>query len=311
MKVLVTGASGFVGKPLCEALIKSGVDVIAVVRNSVQKIKGAELIVRDLHSKTSLKASLNDVDVVIHLAGRAHVMNELSLNPHDTYHEANVGITKALAEQAASCGVKRFIHLSSVKVNGESTNKHPFSEKDTPTPKDDYGKTKYEAEKMLNELAKKSVMEVVIIRPPLVYGPGVKANFKTLIKVAQLYIPLPFGAIHNKRSLIYIENLIDFIVTCLTHPNAVNQTFLVSDDHDVSTTQLIKHIKIAANKKNLLIPIPKSWLGLIFKLIGKPFLSNRLCSSLQVDITKAKTELNWQPPYSLEYGIAETVSTGK
>lgn len=309
MKVLVTGANGFVGRCLCEALIDNGVEVSAVVRRPEKIIKGVELIVKNLSAKDDFHEILNGIDAVIHLAGRAHVMKENTLDPYHAYHVANVEITKVLAEQAASCGVKRFIFLSSIKVNGESTYSHPFSENDTPRPEDDYGKTKYEAEKVVNEIAKSSAMEVVIIRPPLVYGEGVKANFKNLIKISQLSIPIPLGAIHNKRSLVYIENLVGFIMTCLTHPNAANQTFLVSDDDDVSTTQLMKHIKKASNKKTLLVPIPQSWLKVMFKVVGKQSLSNRLCNNLQVDISKAKAKLNWHPPYSVEYGIVKTVNS--
>lgn len=307
MKILVTGAAGFIGNKLCQALSLRGDSVVAVARRQVSFDNNITLINKALSKNTHWKNCLKDIDVVIHLAGRAHVMKDASENPYQAYADINIHATKHLAEQATLSGVKRFIFLSSVKVNGERTDKIAFNETDSPRPEDDYGKTKYEAEKVLNNIAKDAGMEVVIIRPPLVYGEGVKANFKSLIKLAQLNIPLPFGGINNKRSLVFIENLIDFILLCTYHPKAANQTFLISDDDDVSTTQLIKYIKEASNKKNLLLHVPQSWLEFLFRLIGKSSLSDRLCGNLQVDITKAKTLLNWKPPYSVKKGIAETI----
>ncbi len=190
----------------------------------------------ELDAVTNFKDSLKNIDVVIHLAGRAHVMKEDLDEPYRAYADINIHATKHLAEQTALSGVKRFIYLSSIKVNGERTKELAFNETDIPRPEDDYGKTKWEAEKALNKIAKDTGMEVVIIRPPLVYGQGVKANFKNLIKLVQLSIPLPFGAIDNKRSLVFIDNLIDFIMLCTHHANAANQTFLISDDDDISTT---------------------------------------------------------------------------
>jgi nucleoside-diphosphate-sugar epimerase len=311
MKVLVTGAAGFIGNKLSQALSMRGDTVVAVVRRQSNVDNNITIINKVLSKDSDLQDSLKDVDVVIHLAGRAHMMKDMADNPYQAYADINIHATKHLAEQAASCGVKRFIYLSSVKVNGERTNEVAFNEKDRPQPEDDYGITKFEAEKALNNTAKDTGMEVVIIRPPLVYGEGVKANFKSLIKLAQLSIPLPFGGIHNKRSFIFIENLIDFILLCTQHPKAANQTFLISDDDDVSTTQLIKYIKDASGKNHFLLPVPQSWLNFLFKLIGKSSLSDRLCGNLQVDITKAKTLLSWKPPYRVSEGIERTVRDNK
>lgn len=311
MKILITGATGFVGRHLVKSLKNQGVELTLVARSSHINQSNIRYLYSDLNTNFDWQSSLTDCDIVIHLAGRAHVMKEEAGNPYQAYAEINIEATKRLAEQAALYGVKRFIFLSSVKVNGEITDSVAFTETDIPQPEDDYGKTKYEAEKALSVIAKETGMEVVIIRPPLVYGTGVKANFKNLIKLSHLSIPLPFGAIHNKRSLIYIENLIDFIVLCTHHPKAANETFLISDDADVSTTQLIKYIREANGQKSWLLPVPKSWLTCVFKLIGKSSLSDRLCGNLQVDITKAKTLLNWKPPYSVKEGIARTVSNDK
>lgn len=306
MKVLVTGANGFVGRHLCSKLINDHVEVNAVVRNADADLKGVTLIVKDINSRTDWQDVLvGDIDVVIHLAARAHMMNEK--DTYQAYVAINVDASKHLAEQAAINGVKRFIFLSSIKVNGESTEKTIFTELNEPQPEDDYGKSKNEAEKVLNTIGQKTEMEVVIIRPPLIYGKGVKANFKSLIKLSQSGFPLPFGAIYNKRSLIYIENLVDFIMHCIHHPKAGNEVFLVSDDDDVSTTQLILSIQEASKAKSLLLPIPRSWLMLLFQLIGKRTLSNKLCWNLQVDIDKAKTLLEWKPPFSFKTGIAQTV----
>ncbi len=311
MKILLTGATGFIGNSLCETLLKHHHEIVAVTRSQVNTDRNITYLHKALSGDTDWADVFKGVDVIIHLAGRAHVMKEASVDPYQAYADVNIHATKHLAEQAALSGVKRLIFLSSVKVNGERTKDVAFSETDSPKPEDDYGKTKCEAESVLMSIAKETGMEVVIIRPPLVYGQGVKANFKSLIKLARLNIPLPFGNVANKRSLIYLENLIDFIMLCINHPSAANQTFLVSDDEDVSTTQLIKYIKEASGKRPLLIPVPQSWLRFVFQLMGKSSFSDRLLGNLQVDITKAKTLLNWKPPYSLKEGIKKTVSDFK
>ncbi len=307
MNVLVTGANGFVGRQLCEALTQQNFNVTSVVRNDGADTKHTKLIKLTLSNETDWDDALRGVDVIIHLAGRAHVMQESVENSYQAYADINIYATKHLAEQAALSGVKRFIFLSSIKVNGESTGKVPFNELLPPKPEDDYGRTKYEAEKCLNTIAKKTKMEVVIIRPPLVYGEGVKANFKKLIKLSRSGLPMPFGAVDNKRSLIYIENLIDFILLCIKHPKAANETFLVSDNDDVSTTDMIRLIAYAGKKRPMLLPVPTVWITFISKLIGKQMLAERLCGNLQVDISKAKSLLNWKPPYNFKEGIVMTV----
>jgi UDP-glucose 4-epimerase len=237
------------------------------------------------------------------------VLNDKSENSYHAYAEVNIATTNNLALQAANMGVKRFIFISSIKVNGETTSMVPFNELNTPSPEDDYGKTKYEAENELRVIAANSNMEIVIIRPPLIYGKGVKANFKNLIKLCHYKLPLPFGAIDNKRSMVYIENLVDFIITCASHPKAANQTFLISDDKDVSTTELIQTIRQSLGLPALLIPMPQKWLVYLLNLIGKNSLAIRLCGNLQVDISKAKTLLDWKPPYTFKQGIQKTIDS--
>ena len=307
MNILVTGANGFVGQSLIPELIAQGHSVTAISREVNLSLFCCKTIICDLNSLVDFEDEIVGSDIVIHLAGRAHVLNETSQDPYQAYAEINVKATQNLALLASKNGVKRFIFLSSVKANGEETTALSFNENNRPNPQDDYGKTKLEAEHALLEIAKKSHMQVVIIRPPLIYGKGVKANFKNLIKLCQSKLPLPFGAIHNKRSMVYIENLIDFIALCITHPKAANETFLISDDEDISTTQLIHTIRKSLGIPSLLLPIPQSWIVFMLYLIGRKSLSTRLCGNLQVDITKAKTLLGWKPPFTFEQGIKNTI----
>lgn len=309
MTILVTGANGFVGKALCAEIHARGMQVLGAIRHKSQLLNELKVIeVGEIDVRTNWENALIDCKVVIHLAARVHVMQETSQDPLTAFRQINVDGTLNLARQAIKAGVKRFIFVSSIKVNGEHTAPgKPFAAVDAPNPQDAYGLSKYESEKALLALGKETGLEVVIIRPPLVYGQGVKANFKSLIKLTQLNIPLPFGSVTNKRSLIYIANLIDFIILCVNHPSAANQTFLISDDEDVSTTQLIRYIKGSSGKIPLLISVPHGLLSFMFKLIGKSTLSHRLLGNLQVDITKAKTLLNWKPPYSVKEGIERTV----
>lgn len=313
MNILVTGASGFVGRAVCNEANLRNLLVVGATRYKTTLSANVRTIeVGEINERTNWQYALTDCNAVVHLAARVHVMQDTSYDPLAEFRQVNVEGTVNLAKQAIKAGVKRFIFVSSIKVNGENTaTALSFTDADVPNPEDAYGISKYEAEMALLAISEETGLEVVIIRPPLIYGQGVKANFKSLIKLAQLNIPLPFGNITNKRSLIYIENLIDFIVLCINHPFAANQTFLVSDDDDVSTTQLIKYIKEASGKRPLLIPVPQNWLRFVFKLIGKSSLSDRLLGNLQVDITKAKTLLNWKPPYSVKEGIEKTVSDFK
>ncbi|MDP3607658.1 MAG: SDR family oxidoreductase [Methylophilus sp.] len=307
MNILVTGANGFVGKEVCQRLIKTDHHIIALSKSVIASNNIRHFEVTHFDRNTDFSDALNGVDVVIHLAGRAHVLHDKSENPYQAYAEVNIAATKNLALASACSGVKRFIFISSVKVNGEATSNAAFNESDMPNPEDDYGKTKYEAEKELRVIAANSNLEVVIIRPPLIYGKGVKANFKNLINLCQLRLPLPFGDLHNKRSMVYVENLVDFMISCITHPKAANETFLISDDEDVSTNELIQTIRQSLDIPALLIPIPQQWLVFFLSLIGKKSLSTRLCGNLQVDISKAKTLLGWKPPYSFKQGIQKTI----
>ena len=309
MKILVTGANGFVGRALCAVLAKQGFNVIAAMREQ-KSIAGCKTTaVGEVNANTVWKDALNEVDVVVHLAARVHVMHENTQDPLTEFRKVNVAGTLRLENEAAKAGVKRLIFLSSVKVNGESTLAgSPFAFKRFANPQDAYGISKYEAEEGLKSIAKKTGLEVVIIRPPLVYGNGVKANFANMLRLVKLGLPLPFGAIHNKRSLIYIENLTSFITTCITHPNAANNTFLVSDGEDVSTTHLLKACAFALNKPLWLIPVPQSWLAFVFKLSGKAIIADRLLGNLQIDNTHACQKLAWRPPYTLAQGLERTVN---
>ena len=234
-------------------------------------------------------------------------MQDKNLKPLDEYRRVNVESTMNLARQAASLGVKRFVFVSSVKVNGELTERDmPFQADDIPNPLDPYGVSKLEAEIGLMRLAKETGMEVVIVRPPLIYGPGVKANFLSMINILDKGLPLPFGNVSNKRSLVFIDNLVDLLIRVIDHPKAAGQVFLVSDDHDVSITTLLKSMSSALGKKARLIPVPMCVLKAIFYLIGKPGLAQRLLGSLCLDISKTKELLNWNPPISFEEGLSRT-----
>jgi nucleoside-diphosphate-sugar epimerase len=260
----------------------------------------------ELDNKTDFSQTLEGIDVVIHCAARAHVMNDTET---ELYEQINTLATLSLAKQAAALGAKRFIFISTIKVNGESTLEGgPFRFSDKQNPSDPYGISKANAEIGLQEIAAKTGMAVVIIRPPLVYGPGVKANFAAMLKLAKKNLPLPLGAIHNKRSLVAVENLVDLVLTCIDHPAAANQTFLVSDDCDVSTTELLRLMTLAAGKKPILLPIPVSWLKAVASLAGKQSVIDRLCGNLQVDISHTKQTLGWKPPITLEEGITQCVA---
>jgi nucleoside-diphosphate-sugar epimerase len=309
MKVLVTGASGFVGRAVWIRLNGlSGVAAVGSVRRAgVFAEPNASLVtVGALSAQTDWSAALTGVHAVVHAAARVHVMQEAATDPLDEFRRVNVQGTLSLARQAAAAGVQRFIFISSIKVNGEATKLGvPFSADDIPSPMDPYGVSKMEAEQGLREIAAKTDMEVVIIRPPLIYGPGVKANFETMMRWLRRGVPLPLGAIRNKRSLVALDNLIDLILTCIVHPAAANQTFLVSDGEDVSTTSLLKRMGVVLGKPARLIPVPPTALQLGAKLFGRPAVAQRLCGSLQVDISKTRRLLDWTPPLSVEEGLRQ------
>ena len=303
MKLLVTGAHGFVGKSLCAELSRRGHAVWMASRTAGAE-GTADSVLASVGAETNWSAALSAREVVIHLAARVHVMNDTSIDPLAEFRKVNVAGTLNLARQATAAGVKRFVFISSVKVNGEATQLgSPFTADNEPAPLDAYGVSKMEAEQGLHEIASQTGMEVVVIRPPLVYGPGVKANFFTMMRWLQRGVPLPLGAIYNQRSLVALDNLIDLIVTCMTHPAAVNQTFLVSDGEDVSTAELLRRMGEAMNRPARLIPVPAYWLEQAASLIGKRDMAQRLCGSLQVDIQKTRQLLEWEPPLTLDQGL--------
>jgi len=304
--ILLTGYSGFLGGKLLAKLKRENVSLLG--RTPLPSESSFNQYISNIASEADYTTALSNSAVVIHCAARVHIMNDRSTNPLDDFREVNTYGTLNLAQQAADVGVKRFIFISSIKVNGESTELgRPFKADQVNIPTDPYGLSKYEAEIGLCKIAEKTGMEVVIIRPPLVYGPGVKANFAAMMKWMNKGLPLPLGGIKgNKRSLVSVDNLVDLIITCIDHPNAANRTFLVSDDNDISTSQLLSNMAIALKVHNRLLPIPSSWLVLASKLIGKSAISQRLCGSLQVDISKTKELLDWKPPYSTAECMKET-----
>jgi nucleoside-diphosphate-sugar epimerase len=310
-KILITGASGFVGKSLTAQLLRQGHSVRAAVRSRATAIEGAEaLVVGDINGDTDWAETLNDVDVIIHLAARVHVVTEHSVNPLTEFRKVNMDGTRRLADFAAKTGVKRLVYVSSIGVNGSEA-LFPFNELDGPNPKNDYAVSKWEAEQALHKVAAETILEVVIIRPPLVYGFGAPGNFAQMTKVLAKGIPLPFASVRNQRSLIYIENLVDALILCSTHPNAAGQTYLVSDGQDISTPDLLRKLSNAMRKPVKLLPCSPTFIRLAGRLFGKLEQVDRLLGSLQVDSSKIRRELGWQPPFTLDKGLKATVSSQK
>lgn len=309
-KILVTGATGFIGQALCAALAAGGGDSIRIsVRRAVAAHSNAVIpvVVGEIDAKTDWTEAVQAVDVVIHLAARVHVMRDDESEPLVEFRKINVDSTMNLARQAARAGVRRFIFISTIKVNGEYTLPEcPFTAEDMPAPVDAYAVSKYEAEQALFELAGTTAMELVIIRPSLVYGPGVKANFYNMMRWLDKQIPLPLGAIDNRRSLLAVDNLVDLIIICTRHPSA-NGIFLAADGEDMSTTQLLHRVAEALGKTALLMPVPMWILTAIAKLFNKTAAIQRLCCSLQVDIGKTQRVLGWIPPVSVDDALAKTV----
>ena len=309
MKILVTGATGFIGKQLSRSLTDSGHEVHCTSRSHTSKdFASRELITCDLESAGNLDHLTTGCDAIVHLAGRAHVMSDDPATSESLYISANVDVTRKLAQSAARTGVKQMILMSSVKVNGESTTTgSPFTSQDTPNPQDPYGRSKTQAEQALWEVASTSALEGVVIRPPLVYGPGVRANFASLIGIVNRGMPLPLGSIQNKRSFVAIDNLIDCVATALQSSNAAGQTFLVSDGNDLSTPELIRYIASALDKSPTLFPFPPVLLKLAATSAGKRSAYDRLCGSLTVDIALTKQKLSWTPPFTVQESLQRTV----
>jgi nucleoside-diphosphate-sugar epimerase len=307
LKVLVTGATGFVGTALVSRIARDDrFAVRAVVRHHTASMPtGVECVPGDLSPDADWRPALAGVNAVVHLAARVHVMRETAPDPLAEYRRVNVGGTLNLAHQAAAAGVRRFVYLSSVKVHGETGR---YSEGDPPGPEDAYGVSKHEAELGLRRITAETGMDVVIIRAPLVYGSGVRANFGALMRTVAWGIPLPLGAIENRRSLVALDNLVDFILTCLEHPAASNETFLVSDGEDLSTTELIRRLAGAMGRRARLIPVPAPVLMAAATLVGRRDVAGRLLGSLQVDITKARQKLAWVPPVSVDEGLRRAVA---
>lgn len=313
MRVLLTGASGFVGQALYKELVNQGIHCIPVLRKTtettfVQRYNPEKVFsIEKMCAETNWDTVLGEVDAIIHAAARVHIMQDTSTDPLAAFRSVNVDATRSLAVKAAKSGVKRFVYISSIKVNGESTpyNK-PFTVNDIPNPQDPYAVSKYEAEVELIKIARETGMEVVIIRPPLVYGPHVKANFQSMMNWLSKGVPLPFASISNKRSMVSVINLVDLIITCLSHPKAKNNLFLISDDQDMSTPQLLRAVADGLNVPARLISLPSVVLKLLFMVIGKKLMYSRLTDSLQVDLEHTRKQLGWTPKVSVEFALKGT-----
>lgn len=312
MNVLVTGVSGFVGGATAAHLARANLS--ATVRGAVRGSRatglwfGENIAVGDLGVETDWTRALGQMDAVVHSAARVHMMRDTAADPLAEFRRVNVAATLNLARQAARAGVRRMVFISSVKVNGGYSEKdRPYTAEDPPAPNDPYGISKLEAERGLLACARETGMEVVILRPVLVYGPGVKANFLSMMRWLQRGIPLPLGAIHNQRSLVALDNLVDLIATALRHPAAVNQVFMASDGDDLSTTELIRRTAVAMGVRARLMPVPEALIWSAARLSGRTEVARRLCGSLQVDIRKTRALLGWSPPVSVETALQRTV----
>ncbi len=301
---LVTGATGFIGSALLAAL--QGRAVRRALRQPAAEALPGDVIVGDINPDTDWGAALAGVDCVVHLAARTHVMKEDAADPLTAYRRINVGATRRLAQQAAAAEVRRFVFLSSIKVNGEATPERPFTESDAPAPQDAYGISKREAEDVLRKIGADTGMEIVILRPPLVYGPGVKGNFLRLLQLIHRGIPLPLAAVRNRRSLIHVANLADAIVAGMDAPAATGKTFLVSDGEDVSTPELIRKLAAGMGRPARLLPCPVALLELGAALIGQSDTVARLTGSLRVDAADIRNTLGWRPRIPLDQGLIDT-----
>ena len=314
MNILLTGATGFIGQALVLELLQQGFFLTIVLRKKSNLFADNinQIIVGDLNNDIDWSSILNKIDCIIHLAGKAHVIDKSKASALDEFRKINTELTLNLAKQAVAAGVERFIFLSSIGVNGNQNNQ-PFLEIDIPNPQEPYAISKYEAEQGLLKLAQNSSLEVVIIRPPLVYGNNAPGNFGRLIQWvnSKFILPLPLGAVNNARSLVAIDNLVSFIIICTLHFKAANEIFLISDNDNLSTTQLLKKIAKAFNKKALLLPVPVSWMIFVAKLLGKEVDAVRLFSSLIVDSSKARDLLDWHPVTTMDKQLCKITENEK
>ena len=306
---LITGSNGFLGQYLSKFLAEKGYSILAHTREA-QTFDHSNIrnINFDLNDNLD-NIDLNQVEVIIHCAGRAHVMHETAASPLEAYRQTNVKGTLNLAQKAVQSGVKRFIYLSSIKVNGEQTTTQAFCPNDDVHTDDPYGLSKYEAEQALLALSQRTGLEVVIIRPVLIYGPNVKANFKSMVNLATKKLPLPIGCLDNKRSMVSVYNLADLIHTCMTHPNANREVFLASDQDDISVKQLFEKLAKYQNNQLLMLPVPKSLISFMASLVGKKAVASRLCSELVVDTTKNTQLLGWTAPYNVDTSLEKMFNT--
>jgi nucleoside-diphosphate-sugar epimerase len=309
MMVLLTGASGFIGAAVLNAFLRRKISVRPVFRHDCRLYNHSDgAIVPHINDATDWSQTLQGVEVVMHTAARASVTRDQALDPLTEYRRVNVQGTLNLASQAAAAGVKRFVFLSSVKVNGECTiDSHFFTSDDIPAPEDAYGLSKWEAEQGLWEIASQTGMEVVVVRPPLVYGLGVKGNFARLLNIVRSGVPLPLAAVNNQRSFIGLDNLVDLLIRCMDHPSAAGQTLLVSDGQDLSTPQLLRMIANAMGRHARLFPVPVPLLRAAGRVLGRLNEIDRLVGSLQVDSSATREVLGWTPLVSVEEGVRRMV----
>lgn len=310
-RVLVTGATGFVGRAVCRTLLAAGCTVVAAVRDGNARIAPGVItrVVSDIGPTTDWAPHLDGVDAIVHLAARVHRPGKTDAAALAESRRVNRDGTLRLAQAASAAGVRRFVFASSIKVNGETTdNRPPFSEDDSPRPRDSYAVSKWEAEEGLRVVSAQTGLETVIVRPPLVYGEGVKANFLTLLNVCRRAPPLPFAAVDNRRSLIYVGNLADAVARCVAHPAAAGQVFLVRDGEDVATPELVRRIAAALKRPARLFPVPPALLKALARLAGRGDMIARLLDTLAVDDRKIRRELGWSPPFTMAEGLARTAS---
>ena len=312
-KILLTGANGFIGRHLCQRLVSRGYAVRAALRSiepdtALLPAVVEQVAVGTIDGKTDWQEALQGVDCVVHLAARVHVMKETHDDPIHAFRQVNSAGSERLARQAAQAGVKRLVYLSSIKVNGEVSGDRPFRADDSPNPQDPYGRSKWEAEQRLAEVAAEDGLEVVVLRSPLVYGPGVKGNFIRLLKLVDRALPLPLGAMNSRRSIVAVDNLCDLVVVVLEHPKAANRTFLLSDGDDISSNELVQKMARVLERPCRLLSVPLSLMKLVARLTGKTAEIERLSEPLQIDISQTQQLLDWQPPVTIDQALEETAA---